>query len=319
MSAQTVSTCVVCGSETETFLCGSERTLAGCLGKLMRKLGDCAALSEELDTTLSRQDKCGGAAVGYVSNGGDERPIPVNLGAMDASHMLRDRLGLWARDLWESYGIPDEDGSLPPINVGNDIVSISRWLMRHPLWIRLHPAVDDLFDEVSETIRQAWRSVDTAPGKVYIGACTTVMERWWGEDEERPEGPAPMCLEELYAREGDWEKRCPVCLFIHDVEKRRETLSDARDEQYVPEEILLSVANKDGENLTRPMLRSLRRRNRVGCFVRIHDGGEGAGVLDWYGVRTRTWTKDDPVSDRLYRVGDVLDVMTNKWARQPAC
>lgn len=318
MSAQTVSTCVVCGAESETFLCGNERTGAGCLGKLMRRLGDCAALSDELDTTLSRQDKCGGAAVGFVSNGGDERPIPVNLGAMDASHMLRDRLGLWARDLWETYGIPDEDGSLPPIAVSNDIVSISRWLMRHPLWMRLHPAADDLFDEVSETIRQAWRSVDTAPGKVYIGQCSTVMEQWWNEDP-RPEGPAPACFEELYAREGDWETRCPVCLEIHRVANRRGVMIQARDQQYVPEETLLSVVVGDGESLTRPMLRSLRRRKRVGCFVIVHDGSAGAGVLDQYGFRTRSWTKDDPVSTRLYRVGDVLDAVTNKWARQPAC
>lgn len=316
---QLVSVCVVCGAESETFLCGSERTLSGCLGKLMRKLGDCAALVGELDTTLSRQDKCGGASVGYVSNGGGERPIPVNVGAMDASLMLRDRLGLWARDLWETNGIPDEDGSLPPLNVTNDIVSISRWLMRHPLWIAIHPAVDDLFDEVSETIRLAWRSVDTAPGKVYIGQCSTVMEQWWDDEEPRPEGPAPACFEELFAREGDWEKQCPVCMEIHDVTKRRKAMNEARDEQYVPEETLLSVVNGDGESLTRPMLRSLRRRNRVGCFVIIHDGSEGAGVLDWYGVRTRTWTKDDPVSARLYRVGDVLDAVTNKWARQPAC
>lgn len=314
-----VSTCVVCGSESETYLCGSERALSGCLGKLMRRLGDCAALSDELDTTLSRQDKAGGAAVGYVSSGGGERPIPLNVGAMDAGILLRDRLALWVRDLWETHGIPDEDGSLPPVDVSNDIVSLSRWLMRHPLWIAIHPAADDLFDEVSETIRQAWRLVDTAPGKVYIGPCSTVTEQWWGDEEPRPEGPAPACFEELYAREGDWEKRCPVCLAIHDVEKRRERMNEARDEQYVPEEVLLSVANKDGDQLTRPMLRSLRRRNRVGCFVRIADGGEGAGVLDWYGVRTRAWTKDDPVSARLYRVGDVLDAVTNKWARQPAC
>lgn len=316
---QFVSTCVVCDAESETFLCGNERTLSGCLGKLMRRLGDCAALADELDTTLSRQDKLGSASVGFVSNGGGENPIPVNLGAMESGLMLRDRLGLWARDLWETNGIPDEDGSLPPIDVGNDIVSISRWLMRHPLWIAIHPAVDDLFDEVSETIRLAWRSVDTAPGKVYIGQCSTVMEHWWGDEEPRPEGPAPACFEELFALEGDWEKKCPVCMEIHDVAKRREVMNEARDEQYVPEDTLLSVVSGQGESLTRPMLRSLRRRNRVGCFVRIPDDGEGAGVIDRYGFRTRVWTKDDPVTARLYRVGDVLDVVTNKWARQPAC
>lgn len=319
MSAQTVSTCVVCGAESETFLCGSERTLSGCLGKLMRRLGDCAALADELDTTLSRQDKCRGAAVGYVSSGGDENPIPVNIGAMDAGAMLRDRLGLWARDLWETYGIPDEDGSLPPISVDNNIVSLSRWLMRHPLWMALHPAADDLFDELGETIRLAWVSVDAASGKVYIGQCSTVMEQWWGDEDPRPEGPAPVCFEELYAREGDWEKRCQVCLTIHNVGQRRDVMNEARDEQYVPEDMLLSVVNGNGESLTRPMLRSLRRRKRVGCFVKLHEGMEGAGVTDRYGTLTRVWTKDDPVSARLYRVGDVLDAVTNKWARQPAC
>lgn len=319
MSAQLVSVCVVCQSESETYLCGNERTLSGCLGKLMRRLGDCAALAEELDTTLSRQDKCRGAAVGYVSNGGDERPIPVNLGAMEASLMLRDRLGLWVRWLWEDYGIPDEDGYLPPVDVDNTIVALSRWLMRHPLWMALHQGADDLYDEVSETIRLAWKSVDTAPGKVYIGQCSTVSEQWWGDEEPRPEGPAPACFEELYAYEGDWEKKCPVCMSIHDVEKRREVMNEARDEQYVPGETLLSVVNGDGESLTRPMLRSLRRRKRVGCFVKLHAGMEGAGVLDRYGSNTRVWTKEDPVSARVYRVGDVLDAVTNKWARQPAC
>lgn len=319
MSAHLVPTCVVCHAESETFLCGSERTLSGCLGKLMRKLGDCAALVKELDTTLSRQDKCRGAAVGYVSNGGGEEPIPLNVGAMEAGLILRDRLALWARWLWETYGLPDEDGSLPPIDVDNNIVSLSRWLMRHPLWMALHKGADDLYDEITETIRLAWKAVDTAPGKVYIGQCGTPMEQWWwGDEEPRPEGPAPICTEELFAREGDWEKQCPVCMSIHDIEKRKDALSDAMDHQYVPEGMLLSVVDKRGESLTRPMLRSLRRRKRVGCYVHIPDGGAGAGVLDRFGFRVRPWTKEDHVQDRLYRVGDVLDAVVNKWARHAA-
>jgi hypothetical protein len=106
---------------------------------------------------------------------------------------------------------------------------------------------------------------------------------------------------------------------IHDVAERRKVMNEARDEQYVPEDTLLSVVNGNGESLTRPMLRSLRRRKRVGCFVKLHPGMEGAGVVDHCGSLTRAWTKDDPVSARVYRVGDVLDVVTNKWARQPAC
>jgi hypothetical protein len=191
--------------------------------------------------------------------------------------------------------------------------------MRHPTWIALCPAVDELYDEVMETIRLAWRSVDTAPGKVYVGQCSTIQEDWWmGEHEERPEGPAPMCMEELYALEGDWEKRCPVCSKIHDVTDRKVVLNGAVEHQYVPEEILLSIANGRGENVTRAMLRSLRRRERVGAFVNVQDGDIGAGVEDEYGFRVRLWTEKDHPALRLYRVGQVLEVVTSKWARQAA-
>lgn len=310
MSAQTVSTCVVCGSETETFLCGSERTLAGCLGKLMRKLGDCAALSEELDTTLSRQDKAGGASVGFVSSGGGERPSPINLGASDAGSLLRDRLGSWARDLWETNGIPDEDGQLPPINVANTIVSLSRWLMRHPLWIALHPAADDLYDEVMETIRLTWRSVDTAPGKVYIGRCSRVIDEWWGDDEQ-PEGPAPMCQEELYAREGDWEKRCPVCCYIHDVGKRKEVLGQAVEKQYVPLKTLVGLVTDRGLHLTTSMIRNLRARKRITAYVNATEGDE----TDQFGAPIRPRTDEDEDLTSLFLVGQVLDVITNRYKR----
>jgi hypothetical protein len=319
MSAQTVSTCVVCGAQTDAFLCGDARRETGCLGRLLRGLGDCAALVDELNTTISRQDKLGSASVGFISSGGGERPLPVNIGAMDSGLLLRDRLSSWARMLWEDNAPRDEDGSPGPINVQPGIVSVSRWLMRHPTWIALCPAVDELYDEVMETMRLAWRSVDTAPGKVYVGQCSTVLDDWWmGEHEDRPEGPSPMCTEELYALEGDWEKRCPVCSTIHDVTDRKEVLNGAVEHQYVPEEILLSIANGRGENVTRPMLRSLRRRKRIGTFINVRDGDIGAGVVDPFGFRIRLWTEKDHPTLRLYRVGQVLEAVTNKWARQAA-
>src|SRR5687768_15795718 len=101
MNAQTVSTCVVCGAQTDAFLCGDARRETGCLGRLMRSLGDCSALVEELNTTISRQDKLGSASVGFISTGGGERPSPANIGAMDSGLLLRDRLSSWARMLWE--------------------------------------------------------------------------------------------------------------------------------------------------------------------------------------------------------------------------
>lgn len=309
MSAQTVSVCVVCGAQTEAFLCGSERSGSGCLGKLLRSLGDCAALVEELDTTISRCDKTGGSSIGFVTNGADEKPLPLNMAAVESKLLLRDRLVSWCRDLWESNAARDEDGAVPPLDLRPGVLAASRWLMRHPTWISLHPAVDELYDEIRETIRLAWRAVDTAPDKVYIGICSTTVEVEDGQVE---------CVEELYAREGDWEKRCQVCGTIHNVRERQEVLSTAVEYQYVPARDLIGLVTDRGKRLTDPMLRSLRRRGKVAAFVVIPDGGVGSGVMDRWGFRVRVWTSEDPVSARLYLVGQVLDVITSKWARQAA-
>jgi hypothetical protein len=252
--------------------------------------------------------------VGYVSNGGDEQPLPINLAATESKLLLRDRLVSWCRDLWETNASREGDGSIPPLDLRPGVLAASLWLMRHPSWIALHPAVDELYDEIRETIRLAWRAVDAAPDKVYIGTCSTPLD---GDDDDDQDQPAA-CTEELYAREGDWEKRCPTCTTIHDVRQRQHVLSTAVEYQYVPARDLIGLVTDRGKRLTDPMLRSLRRRGKVAAFVIIPDGGVGAGVMDPWGFRVRVWTSEDPVSARLYLVGQVLDVITSKWARQAA-
>lgn len=302
----TVSTCVVCGATTDQFLCGDDRTGSGCLGTLVRDLGDCAALVDELNTTLARQDRLGGASVGYVSNGGDEQPLPLNAGAMESGLLLRDRLASWCRALWEDNAAREDDGSVPPLDLDPGILSTSRWLMRHPTWIALCAAADELVDELRETIRQAWRSVDSAPGRVYIGTCSAPLEDESGES----------CHEELYARAGDWEKRCPVCLTLHDVRERQAGLSDAVRHQYVPQRVLIGIVTGRGIHLSTSAFRNLRARGRIVAWVRVQDGDDGASVTDRYGWRVRVRTVEDCDLPDLYHVGSVLDVVTTgKYAR----
>lgn len=327
MTAQTVSSCVVCGATTDRFLCGSERHGSGCLGELLRQLGDCAALVDELNTTLSRQSKTGGMSIGFVTNGGDEQPLPLDGGAMESGLLLRDRLASWVRYLWEDNqgqvwhcggcGVPLSEHAegptrtpvdwylaIPQVDVDNTITALSRWLMRHPSWMALCTGADALYDEIVETIRLAWRAVDTAPGKVYIGLCSAPIV----VDDEDQE-----CAEELYAREGDWEKRCPVCLTIHDVRERQSILSMAVEHQYVPMGVLVGLVTDRGHKVTSPIVRSLKSRKRIGAFVAIREGDEGAGVMDRYGFFVRPWTKKDVGMTVLFRVGDVLDAITNRY------
>ncbi len=304
-----ITSCVVCDAASETYLCDDVRTHSGCLRKLLSRLDSCIALADELDTSLSRQARHSGAAVGYVSSGSDEQPLPLDTASMDTATLLRDRLGLWVRDLWETHAPRDADGSFAPVDVANTIPALARWLQRHPTWMSCHPAAYELYDEVSETIRLAWASVDATPTKAYIGRCSTIITDWYGDDLAL-EGPAPMCLRELYAREGMWEVRCPDCGAIHDVRQRQDVLADAVERQFVPVGLLVGLVTDRGHHLTTSMLRNLRSRGRITAYV--HDA---AGVeVDQHGqpIRPRL---DVDTAPCLYRVGDVLDAITNRYRR----
>lgn len=302
MSAQTVSTCVVCGSVTDAFLCGDSRTLAGCLGKLMRALGDVAALRQELDTVLARQNKTGGQSIGYVSNGGDEIPLPLNLKSTEVVSALRDTLCLWIRDLHETHAPRFEDGSIPQVDVDPNIVPLSRWLMRHPTWIAIHPAADDLFHEVMGKLKDAWHAANfMAPDTVFYGLCYSVDEN----DEE--------CTAHLYGRSDAWSVRCKVCGTEHeDLRDRQEQLDWAMEDQYVPMGDLVGLLTGRGKRVTSSMVRGLVKRKRLSAWVAIPDGGIGYGVENEYGVKVRARTPDDIELQALYLVSDVLDIITDR-------
>lgn len=292
MSAQTVSTCVVCGSVTDAFLCGNARRETGCLGDLLQRLGDCAWLAEQLDTTLSRQDKVSAGSVGFVT-GNAEKPLPLNLGASDVSMSLRDKLCSWVRCLWEDNTSTvlhcslchveqrhhaegpeaterDWYDALPAVEVSIDIVSTSRWLMRHPTWIAIHPAVDELFGELSDAIHRAFRAVDIPKDtRVFLGKCGFEME-------------GVRCKEELFARPADDEVTCPVCGTWWIVEERQAWLLATADDEVASAPVLSGLLSRLGVPVGEVDIRNMAKR----------------GVIKAVSV--------DAHRRRSYRVGDVL-------------
>lgn len=289
MSAQTVVGCVVCGAATDRFLCGSERSGTGCLGMLLRNLGDCAALVDELNVVLAKRSKTGGASVGYISNGGVEQPIPADLKAIEVGTWLRDRLCSWARLLWEDNAPREADGSVPQIDLTPGIVPVSRWLLRHPTWIALHPAVDELYRELMDDMAAAWRVANYSSSAVrFVGVCYAEFE-------------GVECVERLFAHEDARTVRCKVCGTEHEnVGERRVDLVAAAEEQYVPLRDLVGLVTEKGHRLTTSMLRNLRARGRVTAYVAEEDGV------------VRVWESGDEGRERYYRVREVLDAITTK-------
>lgn len=292
MSAQLVSVCVVCGSVTDAFLCGDARRETGCLGQLIQRLGDCAWLAEQINTTLSRQDRVAAGSVGFVT-GTAEKPLPLSLGASDAGMNLRDKLCSWVRDLWETNTAitphcslchvqqrlhaegpeqveRDWYDALPAVEVSIDITSTSRWLMRHPSWIALHPAADELYYELADAIGQAWRSIDIPKDtRIFLGKCGFQME-------------GAKCGEELFSRPGDDEVTCSVCGTWWIVEERQNWLLATADDEVASAPVLSVLLSKLGVPVGETDIRNMAKR------------GEIAAV------------STDAHRRRSYRVGDVL-------------
>ncbi len=151
---------------------------SACCDRLERELGDVAAIVAELDVTLSKQARIANAGpVGLAR----ER-TPINVGAMTVADDLQNTLTTWARNV-VGHGNYTSATWLPPS------VTASWALMASIDAIRRHPAVVELFDEVTDAIAQARRAVDR-PGNrtiIFVGPCP----------EARPEGG--ICDGEVYA------------------------------------------------------------------------------------------------------------------------
>ncbi len=322
MTTQSGSRCVVCSADSDTFLCGDERSETGCLGDLLQRLGDCAALSEELDVTLSRQDKMGSASVGFVSNGGDEQPIPLHLGALEAAESLRALLESWSRYLWESNRRPalhcsacgveqqfHPEGpilavqriwyaALPELKVDDSVVGWSRWLMRHAGWIRVHSGVECLYREIVAEIQAAWRAVDSAAGRVYLGTCYSQIE---GEE----------CYETLRGFEDRDTVRCKACGTEHDQAARRAFLLGVAEGELVTIGTVVGLVTGLGTRLTSSMVRNLKARKRIFPKVAVSDGFGNR-------VAVRLRSDEDEGPDQ-FLVADVLAaITTDRYQRKTA-
>jgi hypothetical protein len=262
--------CVVCQAPSELFLCGSARRSdrTGCLGRLLEDLEDLAYIAPELDVTLSGQARTSPASVGYVRSG-EDRPLPLHLGASYTAEHVLGVLRSWIRALHEDNAIPREDGCLPPIDVDPTIESAALWLIRHPTWIAAYPAADELWREVREETAMLLRIIDIPTDRrQFLGRCSL-------EDDE--------CHEDLWSRPGAEEVTCRACNRTWGVAERRQWLLDChRDATGTTEQLSMLVSTPEAPVSARD-IQALAKSRRIRPVVPAAYG------------------------KRIYRLGDVLD------------
>lgn len=170
-------------------------------GLLKETLNKVLWLSDELDTTISRQSQFTSKQPRRVSND-DERPLPFHEKASDRAHELNGLLNEWILKVCTERTV-DWPGYLRTPQA-------ARWVHTHLTYLALTEGSDEFLGDLRATAKQCERIVDRPAGTVYAGPCP---------------GNDTWCTD-LYVRPGSPTVTCPHCGNTWDVHERRDYMFD---------------------------------------------------------------------------------------------
>jgi len=229
--------CSACYRLSDAYLC------AVCADLLARELRTVGWISDELDVTLSRQDRIGVQQGGHKPGKEVERPLPYNVGASEAGWILHEVLTSTARDLAEQRGLDLDCVDTTP--------SIAAWLARHADAIRHDPGGGQTYDELTDAITAARRIIDAPAGRIFAGPCGS-------------ETDAGRCGADLYAHVDAPSVSCRECGAKWDTgERRADLLARARDRLATATEIERMLPWFLGAPITAKNIRVWASRKRI--------------------------------------------------------
>jgi hypothetical protein len=231
---------------------------ARCSYELERGLAEIPALVTDMDLTLSRQ-------TGVTAQDGGrsaEVALPFNIRVSEVRANLHGTLVGWVRDI-------HDDDEFYPSDADEDL---SRWLLARLDRIRVHPAAEQIVDEIGYAVTEARKAVDRAPERLYAGPCLTPTD-------------TGKCAGELYAKPGAESVKCRDCETVHDLEERRTWLLAAAEDYLAHAALIAQAVTGLGAPVTPERIRKWAERGRI-----------TARTVDLEGRA-------------LYRVGDVIDLL----------
>jgi hypothetical protein len=157
----------------------------------------------------------------------------------------------------------------------DDLAAIAAWLRPRVGWLRHHPAAVEAHDEIVEAVRAARRVIDRPADRLYAGPCD-------------------QCGGDLYARPGALAVECRPCELVYEVEARRAWLLEALEEHLATTIEISRALTSLAQPVTPNMIYGYVHRGRL--IPRSHRA-EGRKTIP------------------LYRVGDVLDIVTGQPER----
>lgn len=288
----------------EGFIC------AGCTKHLERVLAELPSWLGELDMAIARQVRVTSRDGGKPTKR-FEQPLPYNESAADLLHRVRNELSTAIRGLCESRGTV-----APRIDRTPDMAT---WLVDHVDSIRQDDAAPEMV-AWARSLRDAIRWQVDNLGTRFAGPCTARIRVLEVGDNPEPRSPAATdadesamsdmetpseesgageslsalpvrliereCGHDLRTRPGDKMIKCRNCGTVYDpVERMAWALSKTRDALETGRVIADALTTALSVNITWSMIRQMEFRGEIG------------------------WLTTDDVGRKLYRVGDVVDVV----------
>lgn len=258
----------VCGAPTQAFLCSKHSDemlfwLYDIGGLSLDERGDyLPSLLDELDTTICRDDKVGGAPIGIVTRTG-ATGLAFNLKASQAKDALKKCVRQW------TLMFADENQHLI-LDVAT-IEDAARWLSGFPNLLASHPSAVLMYQELEACVFAARRCVDRPAPRLYAGVCGG-----WNETKQVE------CKRQLFVPRKAKTIECPECCALHDVEKRQGELFTKLRNKIAPASQVVEALAFLGEKAHVKTLRTWIGRGRLRNHTK--NGGEPtvlvADVLD---------------------------------------
>ena len=259
----TATTCR-CGQPTRD----AAYTCDTCSQQLAIALGDIPWLTEELDTTITRQK---GATYNGSTSRGAEAPSPVHWGASEARSHLKALLVSWVlfshetgvRNASPHIGLPDDD-----------LVSLSRWLLWRVDGFALLDIGPEVVDEITEAVATCRRVIDRPADRQYLGACDMC-----------PTG-------RLYARPGGTWARCDGCDQATEADKIRERMLRELDDRLCTAAEIAQLSTYLGLRADRETVRKrINQWHKRGRIAREHAFSEEPAFR--FGIVWRLLVQDE--------------------------
>ncbi|NNG36930.1 hypothetical protein [Nakamurella aerolata] len=148
-------TCVACRAETlDAYLC------RGCGNRLAADLRELPLLVHELEITIHRQSV---TDTDKRRSRDSSAPLPYDWSADHTRDDLVNTIETWIRELVLDAR---ETEHLAP-----NLRSCCHWLASAIERIRMHPAADEIFDEITYAVADVRRAIDTPLPAEYYGKC----------------------------------------------------------------------------------------------------------------------------------------------------